>query len=106
MFELGFIGGHEAKECDAFNQNLYKEKQCMATIGKCECVDANSGETSELKRAYGIEFKNKMVCSGTPCLRQATESIRLAKVIEQKNMVDLPFLPNCDGAGLYTVRYK
>jgi len=103
MFQLGFIGGiHEARECDFFNSNLYKEKQCMETIGSCECVDAKSGEKSELKRTFDIEFKDKIVCSGTPCLRQATESLRLAKLIEKRNMVDLPFLPSCDGAGFYT----
>ena len=76
----------------------------METIGSCECVDAKSGEKSELKRTFDIEFKDKIVCSGTPCLRQATESLRLAKLIEKRNMVDLPFLPSCDGAGFYTVK--
>ena len=103
MFELGFIGGHEAKECDPFNQNLYKEKQCMSSIGKCECINAKSGFSTEPKREYRIGFKDKIVCSGTKCLDQAEEAVKMAKIIQQKNMVDLPFLPNCDGMGLYTV---
>ena len=86
-----------------FEKCTVKTSENETLKGKCECIDANSGFPVEPKREYGIEFADKIVCSGTKCLQQAADAVRLAKVIVQSNMVDLPFMPNCDGMGLYTV---
>ena len=101
-FELGVYSGKYSPICDPFDQSLYSDKQCHPELGTCTCVDSNTGFALEPRREYSMKYKDVLICSQTNCIKEAGEAMRLIK--ERPDMPDLPFVPLCDGRGLYKVQ--
>ena len=87
--------------CDSFDASWYNDKQCHEALQTCTCVDPITGVALEPRREYNIKYKNVLVCSQTNCIKEAGNAMRL--INERPDMPDLPFVPLCDGRGLYKV---
>jgi hypothetical protein len=67
----------------------------------CTCVDIVTGLPSDPPRYARAVDKEKLKCSGTPCLDELAKNSKLAAEWIEEGIVDLPFIPICTTTGYY-----
>jgi len=67
----------------------------------CTCVDTITGLPSDPPRYGRVADKEKLKCSGTPCLDELAKNSKLAAEWIDEGIVDLPFIPICTTTGYY-----